>query len=67
MSQFVWRLRLGLLPVLLNIVKGDISFIGPRPVSPGELSPRERMVRKRYNVRPGLISVWWIKKRANIA
>jgi N-acetylglucosaminyldiphosphoundecaprenol N-acetyl-beta-D-mannosaminyltransferase len=67
MSQFLWKLGFGRLPVLLNIVKGDLSFIGPRPVSPGELSPRERMVRKRYNVRPGLICVWWIRKRANIA
>jgi N-acetylglucosaminyldiphosphoundecaprenol N-acetyl-beta-D-mannosaminyltransferase len=67
MSQFLWKLGFGRLPVLLNIIKGDLSFIGPRPVSPGELSPRERMVRKRYKVRPGLICVWWIRKRANIA
>ena len=54
-------------PSLLNILKGDMSFIGPRVVSPGEISPRERTARKRYNVRPGLICLWWIRKRANIA
>ena len=59
-------LRLTRLPVLINILKGDISFIGPRTVSPGELSPREIAARKRYNVRPGLISLWWIRRRANI-
>ncbi len=53
-------------PVLLNILKGDVSFIGPRAISPGELDPREKKVRKRYNVRPGLISLWWLRQRANI-
>jgi len=53
-------------PVLVNILKGDLSFIGPRTISPGELDPREKAVRKRYNVKPGLISLWWIRQRANI-
>ena len=55
------------IPVLFNILKGDLSFIGPRAVSPGELTPRERNARRRYNARPGLICLWWIRKRANIA
>ena len=42
---FLGRILTGLhltnLPVLVNILKGDISFIGPRAVSPGDLSPRE--------------------------
>jgi len=53
-------------PVLFNVLKGDLSFIGPRAIPPGELDPREKAVRKRYNVRPGLISLWWIRQRANI-
>ncbi len=55
------------LPVLFNILKGDMSFIGPRPVSPGELSPRDRMARRRYDVKPGLIGLWWLRQRGNIA
>ena len=55
------------IPALFNILKGDMSFIGPRAVSPGELTPRERQARKRYSARPGLVCLWWIRKRANIA
>ena len=66
-GRVVTRLRCRRLPVLLNILKGDMSFVGPSLISPGELSPRERSVRKRFNVRPGLICLWWIRRRANIA
>jgi N-acetylglucosaminyldiphosphoundecaprenol N-acetyl-beta-D-mannosaminyltransferase len=66
-SRMAVRLRLPLLPVLINIFRGQMSFVGPRPVSPEELSPRERAARKRFSVRPGLISVWWIRRQANIA
>jgi N-acetylglucosaminyldiphosphoundecaprenol N-acetyl-beta-D-mannosaminyltransferase len=61
------RLRLAGLPRLFNILRGDMSFIGPRAAAPEELSPRERAVRKRYDVRPGLICLWWIRRRTNIA
>lgn len=54
------------LPALWNIVAGDMAFVGPRPVSPGDLSPREQLVRRRLSVRPGLLCLWWIRRRANI-
>ena len=61
-------LRVGLrrLPVLLNILAGDMAFVGPRAVAPEELSPRDRLARRRYAVRPGLICLWWLRQRANI-
>jgi N-acetylglucosaminyldiphosphoundecaprenol N-acetyl-beta-D-mannosaminyltransferase len=66
-GRFIMALHLHRLPALFNILKGDMSFIGPRVVSPGEISPREHTARKRYNVRPGLVCLWWIRRRANIA
>jgi len=59
-------LHLRNLPVLFNVLKGDMAFVGPRAVLPGELDPREYAARRRYNVRPGILSLWWIRRRANI-
>jgi N-acetylglucosaminyldiphosphoundecaprenol N-acetyl-beta-D-mannosaminyltransferase len=66
-GRLILWLHLHRLPALLNILKGDMSFIGPRVVSPDQISLREQAARKRYNVRPGLVCLWWIRKRANIA
>lgn len=66
-GRLMAKLRVNSLPVLFNILNGSMSFVGPRPVSPEDLSPRQRAARKRFDVRPGLISPWWIRRRANIA
>ena len=65
-GRFLRRLGLHRIPVLLNIFKGDMSFVGPRPAAPDEMSLRSRAVRKRYDARPGLICLWWLRRRANI-
>ncbi len=43
-----------------------MSFIGPRPVSPGEVSSSDRLAWKRFDIRPGFFCLWWIRSRANI-
>lgn len=65
-GRIIRFLHISRLPVLINIIRGDMSFVGPLPASPGDFSLTEKAVRKRYNVRPGIISLWWIRKRANI-
>jgi N-acetylglucosaminyldiphosphoundecaprenol N-acetyl-beta-D-mannosaminyltransferase len=61
------RTPLTQMPALVNLLRGDISLIGPRPVAPDAISAGERNAWRRYNVRPGLLCLWWIRQRANIA
>jgi N-acetylglucosaminyldiphosphoundecaprenol N-acetyl-beta-D-mannosaminyltransferase len=55
------------IPALFNVVRGELSFVGPRPMRPGEVSAAERLAWRRFELRPGLICLWWIRRRANIA
>ena len=55
------------LPVLLNVWKGDMSFVGPRPIAPGSGAGFENIAARRFAVRPGIFCLWWIRMRANTA
>jgi N-acetylglucosaminyldiphosphoundecaprenol N-acetyl-beta-D-mannosaminyltransferase len=61
LSKFQW------LPSLWNVLRGEMALIGPRPVSPHEIPASERAAWKRFDLRPGFICLWWIRKRANMA
>lgn len=53
-SRMIDRCRLNELPQLFNVLKGDMSLVGPRPFIPGEKLPEGEISEKRYLVRPGL-------------
>jgi N-acetylglucosaminyldiphosphoundecaprenol N-acetyl-beta-D-mannosaminyltransferase len=58
--------KLRSLPALLNVLSGEMAIIGPRALRPEEASLRDRGVRRRSSIRPGVISLWWVRKKANI-
>jgi N-acetylglucosaminyldiphosphoundecaprenol N-acetyl-beta-D-mannosaminyltransferase len=59
-----WLCRL---PVLLNVLGGDLGLVGPRPLRPQDAPRRSPQFWTRSSVRPGLISLFWLRQRTNIA
>ena len=53
-SKVIDRLRLNEIPQLINVIKGDMSIVGPRPFIPGDKLPEGEISEKRYKVKPGI-------------
>ncbi len=65
-GKFLRKTSLDELPQLWNVLKGDMSLVGPRPPLPGEVSMYERKHRKRLSMRPGLTCTWQVSGRNKI-
>jgi exopolysaccharide biosynthesis polyprenyl glycosylphosphotransferase len=55
------------LPQLLNVLVGDMSLVGPRPLIPEEDSHVEAWARHRLDVRPGMTGLWQVLGRSDIS
>ena len=62
-GRFLRRYSLDELPQLWNVLKGDMSLIGPRPPLPAEVQRYERWQRRRLSMRPGLTCIWQVPDR----
>jgi len=65
-GKFIRKYSIDELPQLLNILKGDMSIVGPRPILPFQMKESDSYDRQRLTVKPGLTCYWQISGRANI-
>jgi Undecaprenyl-phosphate galactose phosphotransferase WbaP len=65
-GRFLRRTSLDELPQLLNIIRGEMSLVGPRPIVSKEVSKYKEYITDYYMVRPGLTGLWQVSGRNDI-
>jgi len=65
-GRWLRRTSLDELPQIWNILRGDMSFVGPRPPVPEEVEKYESWQRRRLRMRPGLTCLWALEGRSRL-
>lgn len=65
-GHFIRRYSVDELPQLINILRGDMTIVGPRPALPKEVAAYKAWQRRRLSVRPGLTCYWQVSGRNSI-
>jgi exopolysaccharide production protein ExoY len=64
-GHFLRRTSLDELPQLINVLRGEMSLVGPRPITVGELTRYGRVRWHYLSVRPGMTGLWQVSGRNN--
>lgn len=65
-GRFIRKTSIDELPQLINVLKGEMSLVGPRPSLPKEVDNFDPWMLERLNVKPGLTCYWQVSGRNNI-
>jgi exopolysaccharide biosynthesis polyprenyl glycosylphosphotransferase len=66
-GRFMRKYSIDELPQLVNVLRGDMSVVGPRPPLPSEVAKYEGWQYRRLSVRPGLTCIWQVSGRNQIS
>jgi lipopolysaccharide/colanic/teichoic acid biosynthesis glycosyltransferase len=65
-GQFIRRYKIDELPQLINVLKGEMSLVGPRPPLAEEVNQYEKSEKRRLLVKPGLTGLWQVSGRSEL-
>jgi exopolysaccharide biosynthesis polyprenyl glycosylphosphotransferase len=65
-GRFIRKFSVDELPQLINVLRGEMSIVGPRPPLPTEVAQYEPWQRRRLSVRPGLTCLWQVSGRNKV-
>jgi exopolysaccharide biosynthesis polyprenyl glycosylphosphotransferase len=66
-GRWLRRYSIDELPQLFNVLRGEMSLVGPRPGLPAEVSRYDTDVSRRLRVRPGITGLWQVSGRSNLS
>ncbi len=66
-GAYLRRYSLDELPQILNVLKGDMSLVGPRPFPIAQLEKEDLRQLKRLGIRPGITGLWQIRGRSDVS
>jgi lipopolysaccharide/colanic/teichoic acid biosynthesis glycosyltransferase len=66
-GRFLRKFSIDELPQFYNVLRGDMSLVGPRPPLPQEVARYERWQRRRLSMKPGITCLWQISGRNEIS
>lgn len=65
-GRFIRRASIDELPQILNVLRGQMSIVGPRPALPSEVDAYPKHAFGRLSVKPGITGVWQVSGRADV-
>ncbi len=66
-GKFIRRFSIDELPQIINVLKGELSLVGPRPPIPKEVEQYEDWQHKRLNVKQGITGLWQVSGRSELS